>query len=130
MKPVDQTVFGDPGGDCFRACVASLLELDLDQVPHFAARDWPRSLELWLAERGLCDVWICWTPDGWVPPGPHIRGGQCSRGSHAVVAVGAEIVHDPHPSREGLHTIEDCVLLVPVDVARWRQVDAPKEQPA
>lgn len=40
MTPVDQAVMHDPDdpdavpGDCTRACVASLLDLELDQVPH------------------------------------------------------------------------------------------------
>ena len=32
MKPVDQTSFGFPGGNCFSACVASILELPIDDV--------------------------------------------------------------------------------------------------
>lgn len=40
MIPVVQSIVGDgrdgrPNGDCFRACVASIFELPLDQVPHF-----------------------------------------------------------------------------------------------
>lgn len=35
MKPIDQTTFGVPGGNCFSACVASLLELSIDDVPYF-----------------------------------------------------------------------------------------------
>ncbi len=39
MKPVDQTTFGHPGGNCFSACVASLLEMSVDQVPYFMGHD-------------------------------------------------------------------------------------------
>jgi len=35
MKPVNQTVVDPVIGDCHRAVVASLLELDIDQVPNF-----------------------------------------------------------------------------------------------
>lgn len=37
MKPVDQTLMlerGEPG-DCYRACIASILELSIEEVPHF-----------------------------------------------------------------------------------------------
>ncbi len=42
MIPVQQLVVGDgkdgrPYGDCTRACVASIFELPIDQVPNFAA---------------------------------------------------------------------------------------------
>jgi hypothetical protein len=39
MKPIDQEFMHDPEkgiiGDCFRACIASILELDINEVPHF-----------------------------------------------------------------------------------------------
>lgn len=37
MKPVDQTLMlerGEPG-DCYRACIASIFELPIEDVPHF-----------------------------------------------------------------------------------------------
>lgn len=34
MQPVKQTINGI-GGNCFPACIASILELSLDDVPHF-----------------------------------------------------------------------------------------------
>lgn len=33
MKPVDQTTFGAPHGNCLMACVASILEVPLDSLP-------------------------------------------------------------------------------------------------
>lgn len=35
MKPVHQTIVCPKRGDCLRACVASLFELEIEQVPHF-----------------------------------------------------------------------------------------------
>lgn len=35
MKPVYQTIITKKDGDCTRACIASLLELPIDAVPHF-----------------------------------------------------------------------------------------------
>lgn len=35
MTPVSQTVCTFPGGNCFQACVASVLDLPLYDVPHF-----------------------------------------------------------------------------------------------
>lgn len=56
VKPVDQTTFGHPGGNCFSACVASLLELPIEDVPYFmdeAKGKWHEQFDAWLAPRGL-----------------------------------------------------------------------------
>jgi hypothetical protein len=59
VKPVDQTTFGAPGGNCFSACVASLLEIPLSEVPYFMGDgpieqeyDWFNPFLAWLRERG------------------------------------------------------------------------------
>lgn len=116
MTPVDQTTFGIPHGNCFSACVATLLDLPLVEVPWFMGDDWPEGFQQWLAPLGLYSVCLrVHLPDGseWYPPGLHILGGQSPRGPHAVVALGRTIVHDPHPSRSGLLVREDCTMLVP-----------------
>ena len=35
MTPVMQTIFSIPGGDCFRACVASIFNIPIEVVPNF-----------------------------------------------------------------------------------------------
>jgi hypothetical protein len=41
MKPVFQTIVAKGKGDCLRACVASMFELEIEQVPHFVLyKDW------------------------------------------------------------------------------------------
>ena len=39
MTPVDQTIICSERGDCMRATVASLFDLELEQVPHFRLFD-------------------------------------------------------------------------------------------
>lgn len=62
MIPVVQTIVGDgkdgrPMGDCFRACVASIFELAIDEVPHFTeSPSWYRDLGRWVAARGPIHV--------------------------------------------------------------------------
>ena len=57
MKPVDQTRFGSPDGNCFAACVASLLEIPLEEAPNLMNLDeWYRAFEVWLRPRGLYPV--------------------------------------------------------------------------
>jgi hypothetical protein len=127
MKPVNQKVISQGKGDCWRCCIASILELNADDVPNFVgdsdhskgiiAEDLARK---WLAERGLFILeiylhndlkWYCalnWT---------HLRNVYCIMsvpsqkfpgGSHAVVGQfvkdkqGTElrVVHDPNPENE------------------------------
>jgi len=115
MKPVDQTIFGFPSGNCFAACLASILEVPITDVPNFM-EDHERWFELanaWCDERGYALLWVkadavrC----GYVDPRPlidaghyFIVSGQSPRGEHlhAVVQQFDKIVHDPHPSRAGI----------------------------
>lgn len=116
MKPVDQTTFGNPGGNCFSACVASLLELPIADVPYFMGSDrWFDTLRDWLEPRGFDAVFFKASPETWAPRGLCILGGQSPRGSHACVGRGIAVVHDPHPSRDGLKEIEDMTLIFPID---------------
>ena len=135
MIPVDQTVFTVPGGNCFSACVASLLELPLSEVPYFMGDapieepyDWFQGFLEWLRPLGW---WaMCLNLDNeWRPDGLCILSGKSPRGdfSHSVVARGRGgthfeikghplvVEHDPHPSREGIETQDDVVVLVPID---------------
>lgn len=120
MTPVDQTITGEKG-DCFRACLASILDLPTLEVPHFFAEsdDMHGATKAWLAPRG-----ITFLPMYFLNPealqythfgfsGYCILGGygprRNERGDHREHAVvgrilpfGAEMVHDPHPDRSGL----------------------------
>lgn len=140
--PVDQTEYG-PFGNCFAACVASLLEVPIEEVPNFmlglptwdpedpgARSDWSRAffagVNNWLAPRGLFYFEIS-TPGGipscvaeaihlsalWVGAG-EVDGGT----HHAVVMHGPRMVHDPHPRRAGVTQVDTIGLLVPLDPAR------------
>lgn len=131
MIPVDQTIFGfgdeqsPEVGNCFQACVASLFELALDDVPHFCAHeDWLARLEAWAAERGYWPMLLRLPTDhSWSPAVPYILSGQSPRRPdepdklHAVVACGDVVLHDPHPSRDGVQTHFDATLFVPLDLA-------------
>jgi len=67
-----------------------------------------------LKPRGLWAVTID-LGNGWVPFGECILSGKSPRGDflHSVVADGLTIIHDPHPSRAGILTQEDVVVLIP-----------------
>ena len=104
MRYVDQTTFGAPGGNCFSACVASMLEIPLDAVPYFMGRggEWFTYFEEWLQPHGYYPV--CFNDANYRPQGLYILSGKSPRGDflHSVIARGLDVVHDPHPSRAGV----------------------------
>jgi hypothetical protein len=85
-----------------------------------SADDWFAAFVAWLRPLGFyaATFAIGTRPEDWKPAGFYILGGQSPRGSHAVVARGDEVVHDPHPSRAGLLRREDATVLIPLDPAR------------
>ena len=122
-----------PAGDCFQACVASILELPLNQVPNFCQEDpesWWDNFRLWLVQYGLCPVCVVPPRDTWtagtdrrktneyvlpmpeLPNTHYILSGKSPRGHHlhAVVFFGDKMVHDPHKSGAGLDAIEDAIF--------------------
>lgn len=115
MKPVDQSTFGVPTGNCLSACIASLLNLPIEEVPHFGDVGQYEALTAWLAPRGMYPVCFPIAAEDAGPSGLHLVGGQSARGSHVVIGRGSIMVHDPHPSRAGLVVREDVTILVSAD---------------
>lgn len=121
MKPVDQTAFGMPDGNCFAACVATIFDLPLESVPHFQhlGEGWWNAFRSWSCNKLGHDVVM-------VTPGednafleatmaPCIASGPASRGvDHATVWYRGRHWHDPHPSRDGLMSVNDVVFFVPM----------------
>lgn len=93
-------------GDCASAVVATILGLQLDDVPVFvqAGSGWWFWLEEWLRRRGLRIRTI--TKREELPEGRLYVAGDGGRGfSHACVWEGGptgRVVWDPHPTRAGL----------------------------
>jgi hypothetical protein len=130
--PVDQTRFGDPDGNCLAACLASLLELPLDDVPHFVAEGWYSALERWLEPRGLWPLCFVSPTQAQLERvlGYAIVSGPTERGLlHATVWRAGLLVHDPHPSRAGLLAVEDVIVLVPFEPGRVSVVFAGGARP-
>lgn len=118
LKFYDQEVLSDPSigqhGDCFRACVRTLLQLE-EPLPHPVAPEGGWSDEFIKAMDSLG-----WTMNGRPLPAPEgwdydflprvlIAGGPTKRtpqtqANHAVIwdRVANRMIHDPHPSRDGL----------------------------
>ncbi len=100
--------------NCFRACVATVLRLPIEDVPagcDGATWDWDAFQE-WLASRNLQAVEMTFGSGGTIYPVsrrvPCILSGksprECVTGMHAVVAEmlpniqGFDLIHDPHAS--------------------------------
>jgi len=125
MKPIDQTKFGKPHGNCMRACIASLFEISLEQAPELSTAtttpEWSNRLNAWCAERGLhaldVELYTELPADMYViGAGPSPRGIQ-----HAVILRGGKMVHDPHPSRGGVTRVQRVTLFVVRDLARYKE---------
>jgi hypothetical protein len=104
--------------NCFRACVASVLNLAIDEVPEAcdgASWDWD-AFQDWLALRGMQAIEIGFGNGGTIYPvrkpvlcivtGESPR--ECVTGRHAVVAEllgleGFRLLHDPHGSEMWIH---------------------------
>lgn len=125
MKPVNQIIFDDVYGDCFRACVASIFEFPIEHMPNFweqtqdASEFW-RLTNGWAMEMlGLKVLHFRLLPDD-----RHVIEGilcvacaKSPRGNtdHAVVWQDG-LIHDPHPSGAGLAEDPDTfTFFVPLD---------------
>ncbi len=108
MKPVTQDIFGKPHGNCFAACVASILELPLHVVPNVMRfDDWFERVNWWLRRRGLFLIEMNWWDPYFVKRYYRdeffIASGPAARGvDHCVIYRGTELAHEPHPDRTGL----------------------------
>lgn len=121
------------------ACVASVLEVGLDDLPDLYQRchvndgDWWTILREHVARFGWEAMYLgqtylgvgesTRTPAELAPPGWSIAGGDSPRSDvldedgenagHAVVAKDGELVHDPHPSGDFLAgPVEDWIILI------------------
>lgn len=107
----------DSYGDCLRACVATVLDLDAEQVPHFAdcgasADEALAHARRWLGERGLTVA--CFAFPGseplsdvmeymgamnngvtWLLFGSTAKRGASDGGDHVNVCRGGVVAHDP-----------------------------------
>jgi hypothetical protein len=133
MIPVDQEFIHRPDegqhGDCFRAVLASLMELPLQDVPHFlhdgcSSDTFHRrinafldqfnmtllvfdastfNISAWIDQSGVRDLW-------------HEVSGMTERGVlHSCVGHNGHVVHDPHPSKAGLIDVQYYSLLVSIN---------------
>lgn len=132
MTPHLQTIFssrdGSTKGNCLVACVASVLDLpSLDGIPHFidAERAWFSVLHRFLVQHD-CEMHGSfyfsqgdWNEllnrshgiDGFFITCGRSPRGEWVTGGHAVIYRNGELAHDPHPSGDGILTIEYSLMI-------------------
>jgi len=127
MTPVFQTRLG-VGGNCFQACVASVLNLALDDVPDFCnlyKDNWWNMFVDWLLMRGYTAVLVDARGKkyaDWFGPGSvAIVTGESPRNSdldHSIVVyctnTGRKKHHDPAPCGGGISgPAKDIIFILP-----------------
>lgn len=121
MIPVYQSITKhDPDngqiGDCFRACICSLLELPIEKVPHFATYPqdqwWSRVIDYMDAKgyKVFCGFGAQADPKDkalyYIATGTSLRGFL-----HSVIYREGKLVHDPHPDGGGVVDIVDYMWI-------------------
>ena len=131
MIGVKQTIFKPPLGNCYSACLASILELSLDQVPNYIAEEkWYLLYGRWLRQANLDILTFSgpqlYDPELWIEQEERLKGFtivgvESFRGpwGHSVVAKDLKIIWDPNPEIEipthELYKIESWTMFVVVD---------------
>ena len=120
MKPLMQTRFGEEG-NCFAACVASILEVSIDEVPWLEDpenwQDYSLRLNNYLKERHDLKLFAfgfesitSHFPDA-LTDGYYIVSGKIHGGlEHSVVHKNGELVHDSNPKKNKIIELE-CIYL-------------------
>lgn len=131
MTPVNCRVKHDPDnnqyGDCIRACVATVMDLDAEDVPHFVHDDpdWETAvgrMNRWLGMYGLTAFFVGYPPDPIEDvfksmqdvnsETTYLLFGRTNHGDHVVVCKGGEIIHDPSWIKSP--------LIGPLSVGMWQ----------
>lgn len=144
MSRVNQTITADDPqrlGNCVSACVASILNRPLDEVPHFGEEGvvlgdvvedgvghglhWWAMLLGYMAAAGYSPVELPDVDHG--EPGEYLFvAGLSPRGvMHQVIYRDGTLWHDPHPSRDGLADVREVLAWRP---RRWNHT--PTEVPS
>ena len=122
MKPVHQTTFGGEDapeseqGNCMAACLASIFECTLADVPDFTGSivsgGWFFHLQKWLATRNL-SLLMLRRPAVDIPAGfamASVDSETLGPGAHMVVLEAGKVVHDPNPRAKRKPGVDDYVI--------------------
>lgn len=111
-KKYDQLIQGGKGtmGDCFRACVATVLQSDPETLPNYHDSSWYMEWEGWLNNVGL-DIQLS---SGWHGANglwiASVKSQNYPDTTHAIVMKDADLYHDPSPKKKFKSIDTDQVL--------------------
>lgn len=131
MIPVTQTKISSPdgfiSGNCFRACIASILEVGIDDIPVLEemGNKWHLPFMKFLSDNGYefegtgrfgnefhDNLFLKYEGvDGYIIVGGKSPREYVTRG-HAVVYKDGKLAHDPHPSGEGVLQKEHYFMII------------------
>lgn len=134
MSGVDQTIFvGDSKrkGNCVAACVATVLDLPLDKVPHFiefgiaygdsedvkdvsAGNNWWAMLLGFMAGHGYWPVELESVTSAEADETLFVAGKSPRGVTHQVLYRNGRLWHDPHPSRDGVLDVMEVLAFRPL----------------
>lgn len=115
--------------NCVQACVASIFELQLHEVPAFDAETWGDELSAWLEHRQLTMINIAFAndfpPERGIPKGLSL-GAVATRSprfpssyKHCVVCRDGLIIWCPIEGQQaGTERAEEYTIFYPIDVAK------------
>src|SRR5687767_9076240 len=101
MQKQKQRYVSNKIGDCFGACVASLLELPLAVVPNDHSEQWWFIWRLFLKQFGLEMHWHprngpIWQSEYWIAS---VKSKNFEDSTHAIIMNGSKVEFDPSPSK-------------------------------
>lgn len=124
MKQVEQLVVDRDVGDCFSACIASILELPIESIPVYHSDESDSAWHRWMAWFESANLALILLDRSPPPPGYAIRSilsYTYESRTHAVVAFNGAVVWDPSPNRRDLS--DECYslwtrhwIIVPIDL--------------
>lgn len=111
--------------DCLRACVASLFESHLSDVPNFVPlhmEKYPSELASWLGRFGMYPLFLhADLIEGGGPPGYSIMIGETRTGGHhAVVSLDGHEVWNPDPGGNRIKKVDQFLIFASKDPGRRR----------
>lgn len=126
FEKINQTEFGEYG-NCRSACFATLLGLNINNVPNFEnGRDYlslhafQERIDIWLSSQGVS----CWIFDIWAGWKEYIHPDQYFMAiipsslkgdyAHCVIYKGIELFHDPMVGNNTSKEINQICLFVPL----------------
>ncbi len=101
MRQNKQLVFGAENGDCFRACITSILDVPNSlELPSSTGPSWLADWSNLLYDYGLSlnyETEACWRRGYWVA---HVPSLNIEGSSHCIVMNGQKVAFDPSTKRQ------------------------------